>query len=62
MSDFLKYNILEINLLTSQKCHFSGSTLDPATDGNPYGCKGFSVSGETTETKMRQLNSPFQCG
>ena len=33
MSDFLKYNTLEIRLFTPEKRQFSGSTLDPATDG-----------------------------
>ena len=61
MSDFLKYNTLEIRLFTPEKRQFSSSTLDPATDGNPYGCKGFSVSGETAETETRHKNSPFQC-
>lgn len=54
-SDFSKLNTLETKLLTSQKCPFSSSTLDPATEGNPCSCKGFRVSGETTETKTRQL-------
>lgn len=58
---FSKYKTLEYNRLTFQKWPFSGSTLDPATHGNPYQRKGFSILRMSAETATRQLNDPFRC-